>query len=47
MKRRSPFHPRARGSVLILALWALLLLSAAIFAWVKIINLEPHRHRRP
>jgi hypothetical protein len=33
-------HPRARrgGSVLILALWALLLLSAAIFVWLKFIN---------
>jgi len=28
------------GSVMILALWALLLLSVAIFAWVKIINLN-------
>jgi hypothetical protein len=37
-----PFQPRQRsrrGSVLILALWALLLLSAAIFAWVKFIDL--------
>ena len=36
-----PFHPRlspARGSALILALWALLLLSAAVFAWVKYID---------
>jgi len=36
------FHPPCRksrsGSVLILALWALLLLSAAIFAWVKFIH---------
>jgi hypothetical protein len=31
---------RRSGSVLILALWALLLLSAAIFAWVKFINLN-------
>jgi len=29
---------RRSGSVLILALWALLLLSAAIFAWLKFIN---------
>lgn len=29
-----------RASVLILALWALLLLSAAIFAWLKFINLN-------
>jgi len=29
---------RARGSVLLLALWALLLLSVVVFAWVKIIN---------
>jgi hypothetical protein len=29
---------RSRASVLILALWALLLLSAAIFAWVKFID---------
>ena len=28
----------ARGSVLIMALWALLILSGAIFAWVKFIN---------
>jgi len=28
------------GSVMILALWALLLLSAAIFAWLKFINLN-------
>jgi len=42
------FHRRARrhgshgstGSVLILALWALLLLSAAIFAWLKFINMN-------
>ncbi|MEA3189017.1 MAG: ral secretion pathway protein [Chthoniobacter sp.] len=27
-----------RGSALILSLWALLLLSAAVFAWVKLIN---------
>ena len=31
--------PRS-GSVLILSLWALLLLSAAIFAWLKFINLN-------
>jgi hypothetical protein len=31
-------HSRRSGSVLILALWALLLLSAAIFAWLKFIN---------
>jgi type II secretory pathway component PulK len=31
---------RASGSVLILALWALLLLSAAIFAWLKFIDLN-------
>ena len=30
----------SRGSVLILALWALLLLSAAIFAWTKFIDLK-------
>jgi hypothetical protein len=29
-----------RGSVLILSLWALLLLSAAVFAWLKFINLN-------
>lgn len=34
-----PIERRRRGgSVLILALWALLLLSAAIFAWLKFIN---------
>jgi type II secretory pathway component PulK len=38
MKHRIP--SRRRGSVLILALWALLLLSAAIFAWVKFIDLN-------
>ena len=35
MKTR--FFPRS-GSVLILALWALLLLSAALFAWLKFLN---------
>jgi hypothetical protein len=34
----SPHGKRRAGSVLILALWALLLLSAAIFAWVKFIQ---------
>lgn len=34
-----PPHARcARGSALILALWALLLLSAAVFAWVRYID---------
>ena len=28
----------SRGSALILSLWALLLLSAAVFAWVKLIE---------
>jgi hypothetical protein len=32
------FQRRRHGSVLILALWALLLLSAAVFAWVKFIQ---------
>jgi hypothetical protein len=36
--RSSHANRRRRGSVLILALWALLLLSAAIFAWVKFIQ---------
>jgi hypothetical protein len=37
MKRVHPISRRG-GSVLILALWALLLLSAAIFAWLKFID---------
>src|SRR5580658_712461 len=35
---KPPAFHRRRGSVLILALWALLLLSAAVFAWVKFIQ---------
>jgi hypothetical protein len=38
--RLQPVRRSPRGSVLILALWALLLLSAAIFAWVKFIDLS-------
>lgn len=34
--RRSPTH--ASGSMLLLAVWALLLLSAVVFAWVKVID---------
>jgi hypothetical protein len=34
------FSPQPCGSVLILALWALVLLSAAIFAWLKFIDLN-------
>jgi type II secretory pathway component PulK len=38
---RHHFHARGRsGSALLLALWALLLLSAAVFAWVKFIDQE-------
>ncbi len=33
-------RPTNRGSTLILTLWALLLLSAAVFAWVKFIDQE-------
>jgi len=39
--KKSPLNSslrRARGSVLLLVLWALLLLSAVIFAWVKTID---------
>ena len=35
---KPPVFHRPRGSVLILALWALLILSAAVFAWVKFID---------
>ena len=39
MKRPCSAKPRRRdGSVLVLALWALLLLSAAVFVWVKFID---------
>jgi type II secretory pathway component PulK len=34
------FPSRDRGSVLILSLWALLILSAAVFAWLKFINMN-------
>jgi hypothetical protein len=41
MKTRPAQRSRRRdGSILILSLWALLLLSAAIFAWLKFINLN-------
>lgn len=36
MKRRSP--PRCQASALILVLWALLVLSAAVFAWAAVVQ---------
>ncbi len=39
-KLETPVLPGQNGSVLILALWALLLLSTAIFAWIKFIDLN-------
>lgn len=38
MKKPSCHNRRRAGSVLILSVWALLLLSAAIFAWLKLID---------
>ncbi|HEX4084127.1 MAG TPA: hypothetical protein VHY22_04390 [Chthoniobacteraceae bacterium] len=40
MKTQSISRHTRRGSVLILSLWALLLLSAAVFAWLKFIDLN-------
>ena len=38
IRLRHPFSSRRGGSVLILSLWALLLISAALVAWLKIID---------